>query len=77
VDEELTLTDLRVTGSLPEHLDGRYLRIGPNPVTAPDPAKHKWFFGDGMVHGVQPGAHPARVPAGLHGNWVTSAGSPA
>ena len=31
VTEELTAVDLDVTGTLPEHLDGRYLRIGPNP----------------------------------------------
>jgi carotenoid cleavage dioxygenase-like enzyme len=49
--EELTLTDLPVTGALPAALDGRYLRIGPNPA-APDPAGYHWFTGDGMVHGV-------------------------
>ena len=49
--EELTLTDLAVTGDIPAGLSGRYLRIGPNPV-APDPASYHWFIGDGMVHGV-------------------------
>ncbi|WP_010164813.1 8'-apo-carotenoid 13,14-cleaving dioxygenase [Sphingomonas sp. PAMC 26617] len=49
--EELTLTDLSVTGTLPSALDGRYLRIGPNPVAA-DPASYHWFIGDGMVHGL-------------------------
>ena len=48
---ELTLTDLAVTGTIPPVFDGRYLRIGPNPI-APDPASHHWFSGDGMVHGV-------------------------
>ncbi|MFT3965967.1 MAG: carotenoid oxygenase family protein [Sphingobium sp.] len=47
-DEHL-LTDLAVTGTIPAGLDGRYLRIGPNPV-APDPASYHWFIGDGMVH---------------------------
>jgi carotenoid cleavage dioxygenase len=51
VREELTATDLRVTGTIPSELSGRYARIGPNPVT-PDPTKH-WFIGDGMVHGVR------------------------
>ena len=51
VREELTVTDLEVTGRLPEHLDGRYLRIGPNPVDD-RPEGHHWFLGDGMVHGV-------------------------
>lgn len=48
---ELTLTDLEVAGTIPPVFDGRYLRIGPNPI-APDPASHHWFAGDGMVHGV-------------------------
>ncbi len=52
VREELTVTDLTVTGRLPEHLDGRYLRIGPNPVDDPGEGHH-WFLGDGMVHGVR------------------------
>ena len=33
-------------------LDGRLLRIGPNPVVDPDPATYHWFTGDGMVHGL-------------------------
>jgi carotenoid cleavage dioxygenase len=53
VHEELTTTELSVTGSIPDHLDGRYLRIGPNPVGTPDPATHHWFVGSGMVHGVR------------------------
>ena len=50
--EELTLTELAVTGELPPALDGRYLRIGPNPVAA-DPASYHWFMGDGMVHALR------------------------
>ena len=50
--DELTLTDLPVTGVIPAALDGRYLRIGPNPV-APNPAGYHWFVGDGMVHGLR------------------------
>jgi carotenoid cleavage dioxygenase-like enzyme len=50
---EKTLTDLRVTGTLPTDLDGRYIRIGPNPATPPNPASYHWFLGDGMVHGVR------------------------
>jgi 8'-apo-carotenoid 13,14-cleaving dioxygenase len=48
---EMTLVDLPVTGAIPAELDGRYLRIGPNPIDA-NPAAHHWFMGDGMVHGV-------------------------
>jgi len=52
VAAEVTATDLDVTGHIPEHLDGRYLRNGPNPAAEVDPATYHWFTGDGMVHGV-------------------------
>lgn len=52
VAEELTVTELPVTGTLPDHLDGRYLRNGPNPIAA-DPEGYHWFLGDGMVHGLR------------------------
>jgi carotenoid cleavage dioxygenase len=52
VNAEVTATDLEVTGRIPEHLDGRYLRNGQNPVAEVDPATYHWFSGDGMVHGV-------------------------
>ncbi|WP_409436425.1 carotenoid oxygenase family protein [Mycobacterium sp. SMC-14] len=52
VQTELTATDLRVTGQIPDYLDGRYLRNGPNPVAEVDPASYHWFTGDPMVHGV-------------------------
>lgn len=50
--EELTLENLSVTGTIPAELDGRYVRIGPNPEHA-DAKGHHWFVGDGMVHGVK------------------------
>ena len=50
--QELTLTELKVTGSIPAQLAGRYVRIGPNPFK-PDPRGHHWFIGDGMVHGIR------------------------
>jgi 8'-apo-carotenoid 13,14-cleaving dioxygenase len=53
VVDEVTATDLAVIGALPAELDGRYLRNGPNPIAAVDPATHHWFVGDGMVHGVR------------------------
>jgi len=52
VDDELSASALEVTGAIPRELEGRLLRIGPNPVAA-DPAKHHWFLGNGMVHGVR------------------------
>ncbi|MGI8710416.1 MAG: carotenoid oxygenase family protein [Acidimicrobiales bacterium] len=53
VAEEVTAFDLDVSGTLPPELDGRYLRNGPNPITAPDPAAYHWFTGDAMVHGIR------------------------
>ena len=53
VREEITAVDLEVTGAIPEYLDGRYLRIGPNPIGDPDPAKYHWFVGAGMAHGLR------------------------
>ncbi|MEZ0364163.1 carotenoid oxygenase family protein [Mycobacterium sp. pUA109] len=53
IAQEHTLTDLDVTGTIPDYLDGRYLRNGPNPVGEIDPAVYHWFIGDGMVHGVR------------------------
>src|SRR5437867_673072 len=53
VAEETTAFDLPVIGQLPAELDGRYLRNGPNPVGRPDPTRHHWFTGDGMVHGIR------------------------
>jgi carotenoid cleavage dioxygenase len=53
VAEELTAFDLPVTGTIPPELCGRFLRIGPNPVSTPDVTRHHWFVGNGMVHGVR------------------------
>ena len=50
--EEHTLTELAVTGAIPAELDGRYVRIGPNPHGSAGRGHH-WFLGDGMVHGVR------------------------
>ena len=52
VTDEVTETELPVTGTVPAWLEGRYLRNGPNPMAA-DPATYHWFTGDGMVHGVR------------------------
>jgi len=53
VADEVTAFELPVIGELPKELNGRYLRNGPNPIDAVDPATHHWFMGDGMVHGVR------------------------
>ena len=52
VADEATVTDLEVTGGIPDALDGLYLRTGPNPLGPPLEPYH-WFIGDGMVHGIQ------------------------
>lgn len=53
VAEEKTLTRLQVSGTIPAELDGRYIRIGPNPLQAPHLPSYHWFVGDGMVHGIR------------------------
>jgi carotenoid cleavage dioxygenase len=50
IAEERTLTALKVTGSIPRELDGRYVRNGANPLSGT--SVHP-FFGDGMVHGIR------------------------
>lgn len=53
VPSETTAHDLPVVhGAVPEELDGRYLRNGPNPL-APEEATYHWFTGTGMVHGIR------------------------
>jgi len=64
------VTDLAVTGTIPDELTGRYLRNGPNPVTAPDPDQYHWFVGDGMVHGLRLDGGQARW---YRNRWVRSA----
>jgi carotenoid cleavage dioxygenase len=50
VTEEQTVSELKVTGSIPSELDGRYVRNGANPLSGT--SDHP-FFGDGMIHGVR------------------------
>ena len=50
VRDEMTAFDLPVEGSIPSVLEGRCLRNGPNPRHG-DPGH--WFFGEGMIHGVE------------------------
>ncbi|MEJ5142071.1 carotenoid oxygenase family protein [Gluconobacter albidus] len=53
IEVETTAFDLEVTGRIPEALNGRLLRIGPNPAGTPDPARYHWFSGSGMAHGLR------------------------
>ncbi len=52
VTDEITATDLPVSGELPAELAGSFLRTGPNPRSGSSP---HWFLGDGMVHGIRLG----------------------
>ncbi len=52
MQQELTIENLPVTGTIPPGFDGRYLRNGPNP-RHPNPARYHWFAGDGMIHGIR------------------------
>lgn len=70
VDREITAFDLSVTGTVPDHLDGRFLRIGPNPIGPTDPARYEWFSGAGMVHGLRIGDGRAQW---YRNRWVRSA----
>jgi carotenoid cleavage dioxygenase len=60
VAEEVTVADLPVEGALPEQLNGRYLRNGPNPLGAVEPATYHWFTGEGMIHGIRLDSGKAR-----------------
>jgi carotenoid cleavage dioxygenase len=53
VTDEVTLNDLPVIGQLPAELDGRFLRIGPNPLGRHDPAVDHAFAGDAMLHALR------------------------
>lgn len=53
VEVESTAFDLKVTGTIPEELNGRFLRIGPNSATAPDVERYHWFSATGMAHGLR------------------------
>ena len=50
VEEEVSDDHLRVIGSIPTALNGRFLRNGPNPRNG---WSDHWFLGNGMVHGVE------------------------
>ena len=50
VTEEVSAEGMEVVGSIPPALNGRLLRNGPNPQTG---WSDHWFFGNGMLHGVE------------------------
>jgi carotenoid cleavage dioxygenase len=50
VMKEVTAQNLTIRGALPPELNGLYVKNGSNPPKSDSP---HWFFGDGMVHGLQ------------------------
>ena len=48
--DEITETSIRVTGSIPNDLNGLFLRNGPNPLDWVNPKKHHWFLGLSLIH---------------------------
>lgn len=69
VSDELDIADLKVTGEIPEALNGSYLRNGPNAQFAPLGRYHV-FDGDGMVHGIEIRDGHARY----RNRWIESKG---
>lgn len=51
VTDEITGHDLKVRGTLPSELNGRYFRNGHNPKPGITPTH--WFRGEGMIHGIR------------------------
>jgi len=52
VADETTAFGLDVIGRIPPELNGRFLRLGPNPIDL-DPTRYHWFTGTGMAHGLR------------------------
>jgi carotenoid cleavage dioxygenase len=52
VHETDPASNLSVVGTIPECLNGEFVRVGPNPKFVPVAAYH-WFDGDGMIHGLK------------------------
>lgn len=72
VKTEVDAVDLPVAGSLPEELNGRLLRNGPNPIADPDPATYHWFTGDGMLHAIHLEGGRARS---YRNRWIRTDGA--
>ena len=50
VNEERDTEEMEVIGTIPDDLQGHFLRVGPNPVYVFSEAAYHTFDGDGMIH---------------------------
>src|SRR6266540_587525 len=67
--DEITATDLKVIGELPDDLAGVFVRNGSNPSFTPQ-GRYHWFDGDGMLHAV----HFEAGRATYRNRWVRTRG---
>ena len=72
VYEEVTATALEVVGTIPQELSGRFVKIGPNPVTPPQSRGYRAFMAEGMVHGVR--LHGGKAEW-YRNRWIRSRGT--
>ena len=49
VQKEKSVDELEIIGEIPKELNGQYIRNGMNPKSG---YSDHWFFGNGMVHGI-------------------------
>lgn len=62
-------SDLKITGALPQDLNGTFFRNGPNPAFEPL-GRYHWFDGDGMIHAI----HLENGRASYRNRYVLSKG---
>ena len=53
VAKERDADNMEVVGTIPEDLQGHFLRVGPNPVHVFSEAAYHTFDGDGMIHAIE------------------------
>ena len=53
VAKERDADDMEVVGTIPEDLQGHFLRVGPNPVHVFSEETYHTFDGDGMIHAIE------------------------
>ena len=60
VAEERDTEEMEVIGTIPDDLQGYFLRVGPNPVYVFSEAAYHTFDGDGMIHAMEFGGGKVR-----------------